>query len=115
MVRETLQHAEIGLENLDFCVMHQANKFILEHLRNKTKIPPEKFIVNMERFGNTSSASIPLAICDRLADQVAAQPTKLLLGGFGVGWSWGGVVLDLGPIKRPSIVDVPDDFPTLEL
>ncbi|HVJ52135.1 MAG TPA: ketoacyl-ACP synthase III [Aliidongia sp.] len=114
LVRDALQHAGVELDAIDFCVMHQANKFILEHLRNKAKIPPEKFIVDMEKFGNTSSASIPLAICHALADRVAERPTKLLLGGFGVGWSWGGVVLDLGPVPT-SVVDVPDDFPTLAL
>jgi 3-oxoacyl-[acyl-carrier-protein] synthase-3 len=114
LVRDTLEQAGIGIDALDFCVMHQANKFILEHLRNKAKIPPEKFLVEMEKFGNTSSASIPLAICHALAGRVAEGSLKLLLGGFGVGWSWGGVVLDLGPIPA-SVVDVPDDFPTLEL
>src|ERR1700735_845261 len=115
LVRDTLQQAGTDLDAIDFCVMHQANKFILEHLRNKAKIPSEKFLVEMEKFGNPSSASIRLAICHGRADRVAQGPAKMLLGGFGVGWSWGGVVLDLGPIPRPSVVEVPGVFPTLEL
>lgn len=115
LVRDVLEQAGCELDTIDYCVMHQANKFILEHLRKKTKIPPEKFIVDMQSFGNTSSASIPLAICNSLAGQVAERKVKFLLGGFGVGWSWGGVILEIGPIVRPGLVEVPDDFVPLAL
>ncbi|GGF24022.1 3-oxoacyl-ACP synthase [Aliidongia dinghuensis] len=115
LVRDILDHAGCDLDAIDYCVMHQANKFILEHLRNKTKIPPGKFIIDMESFGNTSSASIPLAICHSLSEPVATRRPKLLLGGFGVGWSWGGMVLDIGPIVTPGVIEVPEDFPRLAL
>jgi len=115
LVRDVLEQAGCELDAIDYCVMHQANKFILEHLRKKTKIPPEKFIVDMQSFGNTSSASIPLSICNSLAGQVAERNAKFLLGGFGVGWSWGGVILQIGPIVRPGLVEVPDDFVPLAL
>jgi|AGTN01.1.fsa_nt_gi 3-oxoacyl-[acyl-carrier-protein] synthase III len=114
LVRDCLDFAGLAMDGIDRFVFHQANKFMLDHLRAKIRIPPEKFVVAMERFGNTSSASIPLAICDALAGSLGT-PQKLLMAGFGVGWSWGAVVADIGPIPRPSIVEVPDDVETLPL
>ena len=114
LIKDILEYAETSLDEVDYVVFHQANKFILEHLRKKIKIPEDKFIISMENFGNTSSASIPLAICEALPDKFT-KPTKLLLAGFGVGWSWGGMVVEVGPIPRPSIVELPANSPTLPL
>jgi 3-oxoacyl-[acyl-carrier-protein] synthase III len=115
LMREVLDYSGLSIDEIDRFVMHQANKFILEHLRKKTGIPPEKFVIDMHDFGNTSSASIPLAICHRLADEVAAAPVRAALVGFGVGWSWGALVAELGPMPRPGVIEVPDDVETLAL
>jgi 3-oxoacyl-[acyl-carrier-protein] synthase-3 len=115
LMREVLEFSGLTLDEIDTFVMHQANKFILEHLRKKTGIPAEKFVVDMEEFGNTSSASIPLAICHRLAGTVAERRQRAALVGFGVGWSWGALITELGPMPRPAVIDVPDDFPTLAM
>ncbi|WP_114861022.1 3-oxoacyl-ACP synthase III family protein [Azospirillum brasilense] len=113
LIRETLEFAGVGVEDIDLCVMHQANAFMLEHLRKKTKFPPEKFLVDMHDFGNTSSASIPLAVSHRLGEALSTGTRKMLLAGFGVGWSWGAVVADVGPIPAPAVQEIPDDFPLL--
>lgn len=113
LVREALEFAGTSVDGLDLCVMHQANAFMLEHLRKKTKIPPEKFVVDMHDFGNTSSASIPLAISHRLAEPLSTGTRRMLLAGFGVGWSWGALVAEVGPIPPPEVQEVPDDFPVL--
>lgn len=115
LVREVLDHAGLGLDDLDMVVMHQANRFMLEHLRKKIRIPPEKCLIDLHDFGNTSSASIPLAISHRLGDWLAVSPRKLLLAGFGVGWSWGALVAEVGPIPPPQVAELPDDFPVLTL
>lgn len=109
LVREVLAHAETTVDGIDWCVMHQANKFMLDHLRKKTGFPVERFVVDMEEFGNTSSASIPLSISHRLSGDLAANRRKMLLAGFGVGWSWGAIVADAGPIPPAQVVEVPDD------
>jgi len=114
LVRELLAFAETDAEAIDHCVLHQANAFMLEHLRKKIKFPPERFINDLELFGNTSSASIPLAIAHRLSETVAAGSRKLLMAGFGVGWSWGAMVADVGPIPAPVVADLPEDFLPLE-
>ncbi|MEI9985275.1 MAG: ketoacyl-ACP synthase III [Aliidongia sp.] len=115
LMREVLDYSGLTIDQIDTFVMHQANKFILEHLRKKTGIPAEKFVIDMHDFGNTSSASIPLAICHKLASAVAETTQRAALVGFGVGWSWGALIADLGPIPRPRVIDVPDDFATLAL
>lgn len=108
LVREALDFAGCTTADVDLCVMHQANAFILEHLRKKTGIPPERFVVDMADFGNTSSASIPLTIGHRLGDALAAGSRRLLLAGFGVGWSWGALVAEVGPVVA-GVIDLPDD------
>lgn len=115
LVREVLDHAGLGVADLDQVVMHQANRFMLDHLRRKIGIPEEKFLVDMAEFGNTSSASIPLAICHGLSEPLGRSRMKMLLAGFGVGWSWGALVADVGPIAPPVVVEIPDDFPPLTL
>ncbi|MBP2316232.1 3-oxoacyl-ACP synthase III family protein [Azospirillum soli] len=113
LVREVLEFAQTTVDALDHCVMHQANAFMLEHLRKKVKIPDEKFLTDMHDFGNTSSASIPLAISHRLGESLATGTRRMLLAGFGVGWSWGALIGDVGPIPPPEVAELPDDFSVL--
>ncbi|SMH41633.1 3-oxoacyl-ACP synthase III family protein [Azospirillum agricola] len=109
LVRQTLDHAGTTVDAIDWCVMHQANKFMLDHLRKKTGFPEGRFVVDMEEFGNTSSASIPLAISHRLSTDLAEHRRRVLLAGFGVGWSWGALVGDIGPLPPPAVVEVGSD------
>lgn len=113
LVSEALSHAGTTVDGIDWCIMHQANKFMLDHLRKKTGFPAERFIVDMAEFGNTSSASIPLAISHRLGADLAENRRRMLLAGFGVGWSWGALVTDVGPIPAPTVIEVPDDQPPM--
>ncbi len=93
-VRAVLQNAKLELENLDMFVFHQANAFILEHLRQKLDIPCEKFLLDLAETGNTVSASIPIALSHAMAEKKFTVGMKILLIGFGVGYSWGGCVLE---------------------
>jgi 3-oxoacyl-[acyl-carrier-protein] synthase-3 len=89
IVRSTVAKAGLALRDLDLLVMHQANIRILNAVADKLELPPEKMIINVDRFGNTSSASIPLALADAEA-QGKLQPGKLVaLAGVGGGMSWG--------------------------
>lgn len=115
LVKDALKLANLTVEELDMVVMHQANQFILEHLRKKSKIQEDKYLIDMKDFGNTSSASVPLAICHQLQHFFDNQTQKVLLGGFGVGWSWGAIITDIGPIVSPEIVEIKDDFIPLAL
>ncbi len=107
--RDLLQIAEwsgIAHEKLDFFVLHQANRFAMEHMRKKLKIPSEKFPYSLDDFGNTSGPSIPLTLVTRLAESLRDKQSRFLLSGFGVGLSWGSVILDMGPITVCDLVEM---------
>lgn len=79
--------------DIDIVVFHQANKYMLEFMRKSLKISKEKVLYSLQNYGNTSSASIPLTICTN-SEQIE-RGRKSLLSGFGVGYSWGSVLLSL--------------------
>jgi 3-oxoacyl-[acyl-carrier-protein] synthase III len=92
LVHETLAKAELGLDDIDLFVFHQANATMLEALRRKLAIPHEKFFVDLEG-GNTVSSTIPMAL--RRAVEAGALRTgmRVMLVGFGVGYSWAATTL----------------------
>lgn len=94
---------------LDAVVMHQANKFMLDYIAKRLKVPKDKHILTLENYGNTSSASIPLSLTDALSEKLKDRSLNLLLAGFGVGYSWGAVTLTCGPMVMPELVIVPED------
>jgi len=95
VVSETLEKNKINLENLDYVIFHQANKYMNEYLRKKINIPKDKYYLNLLNTGNTVSASIPIAIKDVLDNKVIKKGDKVLLVGFGVGYSWGGTIITI--------------------
>lgn len=104
LVGRILEASGETADSVDYVVFHQANAFMLNHLRKKAGLPAEKVPVAMERFGNTSSASIPLTIAEALSNAFD-KPRELVIMGFGVGWSWSAMKLTLGPIPAPEIDD----------
>lgn len=94
-VDQLLEKAGLTLDQVDFFVLHQANKFILERLRGKMKIPVEKFWIDMENCGNTVSSTIPIAL-ESAIDQKRINPgDRVALVGFGVGYSWGATMVEI--------------------
>jgi len=94
LVREVLEKAKLSLDEVDLVVFHQANAFMLEHLRRKLGIAPEKFVLHLELCGNTVSSTIPLALENAITTGRLKPGMKVLLAGFGVGYSWGGCILE---------------------
>lgn len=90
-----LAKAQSTIDDVDFALMHQANLFMLNHLQKKAKIPNDKFLVNIDKYGNTSSCSIPLLMCSEMTSLTSTKDLKLVLLGYGVGWSWGGAFIHL--------------------
>lgn len=93
-VKSLLARAKLSMDDIDLFVFHQANKFMLDSLRDKIGIPDEKFYVNMEDKGNTVSATIPIAMKDALDEGRIRRGDKLMLVGFGVGYSWAGCIVE---------------------
>lgn len=93
MVKQTLERNKLLKDQIDLFVFHQANKFMLNHLRKKLKIDEDKFFLNLENIGNTVSSTIPIALCD--AKETGLLRGNVLIAGFGVGLSWGATVLKI--------------------
>ena len=89
-----LDKAGLRREDIDYFVLHQANQFMLEALRKKLHVPAEKMPICMENCGNTVSSTIPLALIKMREDGKLRRNTKLMLVGFGVGYSWAGTVVN---------------------
>jgi 3-oxoacyl-[acyl-carrier-protein] synthase-3 len=92
-VDELLKRARLSFEQIDLFVFHQANRFMLEHLRRSMKIPVEKFQIAMAHSGNTVSSTIPIALHQALAEGRLKEGSTVMLVGFGVGYSWGATLL----------------------
>ncbi len=97
LVADSLYQANMTTDQVDYFLFHQANGFMLDHLSKKIKLPNEKFLKNIDLYGNTSCASIPLLISTELAEPAAERARKIVLIGFGVGYSWSSAMLDLEP------------------
>lgn len=92
LVADTLQKNSMQQADIDLFVFHQANKYILNFLRKKIKIEEEKFYYYIEKVGNTVSSTIPIALYE--AKKENKLTGNILLAGFGVGYSWGGVIIN---------------------
>ena len=90
LVREVLSKNETSLDEVNYFLFHQANKYMLDFIRKKMNIPQEKFIYYLEKVGNTVSSTIPIALKEKCVDK---KHSNILLAGFGVGYSWGGCLI----------------------
>jgi 3-oxoacyl-[acyl-carrier-protein] synthase-3 len=90
MCSSLLQNAGLSSDDVDHFVFHQANKFMIEHLRLKVGLHASKVAIEMAEHGNTVSASIPIVICEMLKSKKIKPGHTLALLGFGVGYSWAG-------------------------
>jgi 3-oxoacyl-[acyl-carrier-protein] synthase-3 len=104
-IKETLSFAKTDIEDIDFIICHQANKFMNEYLVKKLKLKKHKVPSTIEKFGNTSSVSIPITIVSELKDKLKGKST-LLLSGFGVGMSWATSIIPTRDIKLSEIIEV---------
>jgi 3-oxoacyl-[acyl-carrier-protein] synthase III len=92
-VKNVLAFSGLTVENLDAAIFHQANKFMNEMIRKKLKLQPEQVPYSIEKYGNTSSATIPLTIVSELSNSIQTRELNLLMCGFGIGLSWGTMAL----------------------
>lgn len=98
LVADTLTLSETIVDDYDGFLFHQANTFMIRHLAKKSKLPADKVPINIDRYGNTSSATIPLLIADDLAPRLREGSLRLAMFGFGVGYSWASASVHVGPL-----------------
>lgn len=92
-VNTLLHRNHLSVEDIDCFLFHQANIRILENAAKQLKIPMEKIFTNVERYGNTSSASIPLAFTEALEDKKFKRGSYVILVGFGAGLTWASALM----------------------
>lgn len=98
--------AEEGIDrngDIDYYLIHQANKMIVDRVVKKLKLPTDKVPYNLEEYGNLGGASIPSLMVSRLRDQLTAGPTRLLMSAFGLGLTWATMTATPGPMVIPEI------------
>jgi 3-oxoacyl-[acyl-carrier-protein] synthase III len=91
---KVLDECGVPVEEVDVYVPHQANVRIIDHARKKLGIPEERTVVNVDRFGNTSSGSIPLALGDAEVDGRLKEGEMVLMTGMGAGLTWGSALIE---------------------
>jgi 3-oxoacyl-[acyl-carrier-protein] synthase-3 len=104
-VERTLAYAGLEMDAIDFFVFHQANRMINETIRKKLRLPEQRVPSTLKELGNTSGASIPVTITARLTRSLSERQHTLLLGGFGVGLSWGTCILDVHNACLPEMLE----------
>lgn len=93
--RTVLEKANLTFDDIDLIVPHQANRRIIDGAAKRMGISEEKLFINLDKYGNTSSASIPVALCEAVLDGRAKKGDKVIIVGFGGGLTWGAALLEL--------------------
>jgi len=92
--RDATQKAGLEISDIDLVIPHQANRRIIEAAARGLRLPMDRIMMNIEKYGNTSTASIPLAVCEAMDQQRIHPGDHLVLVGFGGGLTWGALVME---------------------
>lgn len=95
MMKEILEKNHLEKEDISYYIFHQANKFMLNTIRKVCVLPKDKFYIDLAETGNTVSSTILISMKDSLSKQLIKSGDKVMISGFGVGLSWGGVILHI--------------------
>jgi 3-oxoacyl-[acyl-carrier-protein] synthase-3 len=93
VIREALAYNNLKEEDLDLLVPHQANARITEYIKKDMKLPDEKVVSNIHKYGNTTAASIPIALTEAWEEGRVKDGDLVVLAGFGSGFMWGSVLI----------------------
>ncbi|MDD4603530.1 MAG: ketoacyl-ACP synthase III [Bacteroidales bacterium] len=102
-IKTTLKHFNRQLDEFDFLLFHQANRLIVETIRKMLKVDSARVPYSLPDFGNTSCSSIPLTMVTQIGNELREKPQKLLLSAFGIGLSWGTVLIETDGIIIPEL------------
>jgi 3-oxoacyl-[acyl-carrier-protein] synthase-3 len=102
--KEAVETAGLRLDDIKLVVPHQANRRIIEAAARGIRMPMSQIVMNIDRYGNTSTASIPIAVCEAFEEKRIQPGDNLVLVGFGAGLTWGALVLEWSKLEvRPPI------------
>ncbi|MBC7256161.1 MAG: ketoacyl-ACP synthase III [Chloroflexi bacterium] len=97
-IEQVAQKAGLKVRDIDLIIAHQANLRILEAVAKRLDLPMERFVVNLQEYGNTSAASVPIALCEAIQNGRIQPGQHLVLVGFGAGLTWAAVALKWGEV-----------------
>jgi len=103
--REVVERAGLTLDDIDLFIPHQANLRIIQAAARSLKLTEDRYFVNLEQYGNTSSASIPIALCEAVECGRVKPGDKVVLVGFGAGLTWAAAAIQWGelePLHKPN-------------
>lgn len=112
-VINVVRNSGLTFDDIDLIIPHQANARIIELATRRLRVAPEKVMVNVDRYGNTSAASIPLALCDALDEGRLQSGDHVVMVGFGAGLTWAAAVLHWQPEKLAPEPILVEDWPWL--
>ena len=92
---KALEKNNLTIGDIDYVIFHQANKYMIEYLRKKCEIPENKYHLDMLNYGNTVSSTIPISLKDSIDENIIKKGDKVILVGFGVGYSWGATIIEI--------------------
>ncbi len=96
VTKQALELAETDVDGIDLFVYHQANRRILRTVGEKLDLPSDKVVDAIENYGNTSAATVPIALAEAAADGRLVDGSRVLMAAFGAGFTWGAVIVDWG-------------------
>lgn len=110
LIRGLLARTNTPVEEVDAFLCHQPNRFMLHKLADKLGVPHHKMPSNIvENFGNSSGVTIPMATAYNLRDQLLTGTLQVCLSGFGVGLTWGAMLMEMGPLKFCEMIDYQEE------
>ncbi|MDC1122022.1 ketoacyl-ACP synthase III [Nitrospinaceae bacterium] len=105
-INDFMEEENLDANNINYFVLHQANKFMIDRIAKKSSFPPEKVLYSLLKYGNTSSASIPLTLLCNSLKMEGKRSQNCLLSGFGIGLSWGVIHISLENVCFPKLSEV---------
>ena len=100
------EHFEIDQDSVDYFLIHQANKYLIDKIVRKIKADPNKVPYSLQVYGNISSGTIPLTMVTQIREQLQTGHLRLLGCGFGSGLSWGSVLFETDKITVPELIEI---------
>lgn len=97
-IKNMMEKNQLTKDNVDFFLIHQANKLIVDRIVKKLKLPLEKVPYDLQEFGNLGGASIPMLMTYNIAEELRSRPLSLLCSSFGLGLTWGTMLLKTKPL-----------------
>jgi len=104
-LREMMSHLEKTPRDFDALVLHQANRFMIRQVAKGVGFKPEQVPLSLHKYGNSSSATIPVTVASELREKIVCESQKILMCGFGAGLSLGTASLEIGPCLCPEVIE----------